>query len=379
MIYQLPLIFCFLGHILYDSPLKYRRGGILWGILFVTLVLIMGLRYKVGADTYNYMSFFEYCPNIYNWTVIHLSGFEPGFTYLSAIIKTFTDNIYVYQTILAFITTYLLMSFVYKNTQYRFMGMLILFVAVYPYFLTEIMRESIAVVGLLTIYPLCEKKKYLLYSLIVLLLVTFHSSACVGWIIPFVHRLRLNRFFFFILVSFLLFSFALFAVIEYMASFPLFARLLRYNEQLYVGYLWCGLRFLYFAVLPMSVVYICKKKFGLTTKYEGIVCLQILFGFGLWIVPIIFQRLINYTIVFYIISMVNMLETVIHNPEYKLHISLRVCKLRSQLARLVILLTIILHMTYYIHLDFYKIWIPYHSIFNPIEVLERSEFVQGET
>ena len=259
MIYLIPLLLCLIGMILYDNAEKKSKGNSLWGLLFVILVSIIGLRYKVGGDTYNYMEFFEYSPDIYDWSFFDLSAFEPGFRLITSLIKTFFDDIYIYQTILSFSMTFMLMRFIRKNTTYKFLAMLLVYIAMYLYFSTEIIRESLAVTGFLTVYSLWEKKKYLFYFMAVLLLCTLHYSAIICLLIPFANRLKLNLTFFVVLFVFVGCSFALFPIVKYLSGFFVFEKLLRYDNLINVGYGWKGFRFIYFSLLPLYVLVISFK------------------------------------------------------------------------------------------------------------------------
>ena len=377
MIYLVPIILCLMGILKYDTPERHNKGCYLWGILFVTLVLIFGLRYKVGADTYNYMYFFSWSPTLDKWEPISLSGFEPGFTLLTAIIKTYSEDIYVFQTVLSFLMTLMLMNFVRKNTEYCFLAMLLIFISMYLYFSTEVIRESLALAGVLTAYPLIEKKHYILYILFVLLFSTLHISALISLLLPLADKMKLNRTFFLILLAFMLGSVALFPIITSLSQYSIFVKLLRYDDAINVGYAWKGFRFLYFAILPLYVLNLFHKRYRVPCKYEGIICLQILFSIGLWIIPVIFQRLINYTIIFYLVSLAQMTGTVLRDPSWKLTHTDLLLKSQRVMARSLLIITIIAHSTYYIHLSFYKIWIPYHSYFDETEVSERNKFVPG--
>lgn len=377
MIYTIPLSLCILGMLVYDNPAKQSKGWFLWLILFLALVSIFGLRYKVGADTYNYITFFTWSPKIGDWKPLSATGFEPGFTYLAAIIKTYSEDIYVFQSTISFLMTLMLMDFIRRNTEYKFLAMLFIFVSMYFYFSTEVIRESLALAGFLTVYPLWERKHYFLYFIVVTLLCTIHFSAVICFFLPIANRMKLNGRFFVILCAFVILSFALFPLITFLSDYYIFRKLLRYDDQINVGYAWKGLRFIYFSLLPLYAVNLFHKRYKVPCKYEGIICLQILFGVGLWIIPIIFQRLINYTIIFYLVSLAQMLGTVLRDSKWRILYSRSYIQIQRKMARAMLIMTIIAHSTYYIHLSFYKIWIPYHSVFDEIEVPERSEFVPG--
>ena len=378
MIYLIPIILCLLGMLIYDNPTKESKGYFLWLILFVTLVSIFGLRYKVGGDTYNYMNFFLDSPDIYDWQPISVSLFEPGFTYLTAVVKTFTDDIYVYQTLLSFLMTSMLMFFIAKQTEYKFLAMFLVFFSMYLYFSTEVMREGLALTGILVAYPLWSRNHHVLYVLIVLFLSFFHISALVGLILPFADRMKLDKRFFVVLFYFLLGSFALYPFVDFLSDFYIFEKLLRYKDQINVGYGWKGFRFIYFSILPLYIVNMFHNKFQVPCKFEGIICLQIIFGVGLWIIPIVFQRLINYTIVFYLVSLAQMFGTVMRDPEWQNDKETEYLQGQRSMVKFVLILTLLAHSTYYIHLGFWERYIPYHSYFDPIDVPEREIFVAGQ-
>lgn len=377
MIYLLPLLLMFLGFLCYDNPNKINKGNGLWILIYFILISIMGLRYKVGGDTYNYMTYFLWSPEVSNWEPFDLSGFEPGFSFFTSLIKTYTDNIYIYQTIISAIMTLMLMKFIKRYTDYKFIALIIIYIAVYIYFSTEIIRESLTVCGLLTAHKLLERKKYLRYFLVCLLLTTFHSSAVVTFLFPFLHFLKFNKKLILYILFIIAFGVLMSKIMNSLAQYYIFNKLLRYTDHSYVGYLWCGFRFIYFSLLPILVLYICKLRYKLPCQFENIICFQIILGFGLWFVPIVFQRLINYTIVFYIVSMVQMFGTIIRDKTYRSSIGSYATQARERVAHLMIFLTIIAHSSYYIHLDFYEIFIPYHSAFDPIEVPEREKYVPG--
>lgn len=163
-----------------------------------------------------------------------------------------------------------------------------------------------------------------------------------------------------------------------LGAYYIFQKLLRYFEYGNVGYAWAGLRFIYFSILPMFTLYLAKNKFKIKVQFENIICLQILMGVGLWFIPIVFQRLINYTIVFYLVSLAHITGTCLRNPQYRNSLSKSARKYRSQLVSILLFLTILAHSTYYIHLNFYERYIPYHSIFDPIDVPEREKYVAGQ-
>ena len=145
MIYLLPLFLLIIGFKVYDRPYTQKKGIGLWIFVLICLVLIIGLRYKVGGDTYNYMNYFGLSPELNYWEPFDTFGFEPGFSLLTSAIKTISDNLYVYQTIIAFLLTFMLMIFIRRNTPYKFLALLLIYISMFLYFSTEVIRESLAI------------------------------------------------------------------------------------------------------------------------------------------------------------------------------------------------------------------------------------------
>lgn len=378
MVYFIPFILCVFGHLKFDREYGHKGTWFLWVIIYLYLVLLIGLRYKVGGDTYNYMEYFNWCPELDLWEPFDISLFEPGFTLFSSAIKTIWNDIYFYQTVIAAIMVFLLMSFIKQNTRYIYIGMLLVYVSMFLYFSTEIIRESIAVCICLLSYKLLENKKYLLYYAIALLSLTIHSSASFMLILPFFLRIRLNGRFLLVLLSFMFICLLLSPLIEYLSNYYIFEKLLRYNHMGNVGYAWKGFRTIYFSVIPFVIMYLCKFKYKIVPKFESIVCVQILMGIGIWFYSVIFQRLINYTCIFVFVSIAEMLGTILCSKEYRLKYSNRIINIRRKTARILLVLLIAFHSSFYIHLSFYERYYPYHSVFDPVDEPLREKYVAGQ-
>ena len=123
-----------MGFKIYDKPYKKKNGDFLWLIFLIILVLIVGLRYKVGGDSYNYITFFIWSSELANWKLFNALEFEPGFSLLTSAIRTLTDNIYVYQTIISFLQAYMIFMFIKLNTTYKFLALLLIYINVFIFF-----------------------------------------------------------------------------------------------------------------------------------------------------------------------------------------------------------------------------------------------------
>ena len=148
MIYLIPIFLTILGASLFELKNNERYKilkNFIWLMIWSSLVLIIGLRFKVGGDTINYMGDYEWRPKLSDWELNILDPYQPGYTILCSIGKTISDEFYVFQIIHAIIINSLLIIFLQKSSKYPFSSLLAIFLCCYLYFSTEILREVIAV------------------------------------------------------------------------------------------------------------------------------------------------------------------------------------------------------------------------------------------
>ena len=140
-----------------------------------------------------------------------------------------------------------------------------------------------------------------------------------------------------------------------------------YGKHTYVGYLWAGLRFFQFTIIPIMVLIVSKRILRLSIPYEICYLILILLGIGVLFVPIIFQRFTNYFTPLFALSVSHILVKGIKSVSINKNIA----------TVLVSLVLTIGYGSYYIYLDFYQRWIPYSSVFNPVVYNERYKFFGG--
>lgn len=368
--YVIPLCLAFLGVGLYDMGI-YRRGkSFLWNLLCIYLILVMGLRYEVGGDTLTYMLWFEWAKNLDDWNPFNIiQNYEPGFTFLAAIAKSYGKDFVYLQIIHAAILNIGIFYFISKNTTYWFFAICIAFLTYYLYFSTEVLREALAVIIFVLNFKLFQERKWGEFYLLVFICILFHYSASFLLFLPLFSRIKFNTKFVILVFIFGILCFGIksvvFSVIE---RIPVIGeRVAAYSKNSFVGYFWCGLRVFQFTIIPLLILFYAKKILHRNPKYEISYLFIILSGIGIIFMPIIFQRFTNYFYPIYALSLSDLICS-----------GLKSININKKLAAsfLVFIITIG-YGTYFIYLDAYQMWLPYSSILNPIHYPFRTQFAYG--
>lgn len=321
-------------------------------IICLYMILLMGLRYRVGMDTMNYMRVFNNLPSWESYRDGNFSKlrYEPGFIITGIFCKSICNEFWFFQLVIAAITNTGVFIFIYKYCRNPFVGILVYIVMIWLYFSTEIMREGVAVSIFLLNYKNLKSKKWIRYYFISLLSISFHYSAFITWLFPLVPNIRKSSQWYLIFVIFII---AGLPILEYLNNFlsgSISDRLegnIANVDRLNMNWKIVGL--IQKATVPVAAIYFTNK-YNLHLKFKPFILLHILFCTGLFVLPMVFSRLTNYTIIFVCVYTSNLLS------EYNLK--------STSKAFLVFLLLISQSYHYYSMKD---AWVPYHSIVNPIK------------
>ncbi len=161
MIYiYISLFLCFLSLIRVFAKFNTRLIEVFF-ILF--LLFFAALRSdSVGADTANYILFFNYSPNILNFDIIYRPELEYGFKVYLAFLKTFTDSVGVF----LFISTAICLIPLYIGLkkiapQYAFLGLLLYYFVFYINYPINVLRQGMVMSIFIYSLPfILERKSY---------------------------------------------------------------------------------------------------------------------------------------------------------------------------------------------------------------------------
>lgn len=194
MIY-IVLFFLFLYPVFkYDKPLYLSHGAcrysleanIYYWFLMVLVILVLGLRNKVGADTYSYMYYWDYIPPLkdmsFQWLM--LAKYQPFWYLLSSFCKELHSEFWFFQLVHATIVNVIIFYFIKEHSIHKFSVVFIFAIARMLYFSCEIMRESLSVCMFLLVFDSLVQKKWLKYYIAVSFAFMFHASAVFLFLLP---------------------------------------------------------------------------------------------------------------------------------------------------------------------------------------------------
>ena len=352
----------------------------------VVLILLAGLRYRVGSDTLMYMSVFEECPKLDELKYFDFSEakYNPLWYILNAVSRSIYDNFTLFQIIHAIIVNSVFFWFFRKYCpSYYFSAILLYFFGYFCYFNMEVMRESLCICVLLLAMPLYMDRRWIPYYVLCVVAINFHYSAIVMFFLPFLLFFKQPSWRW--QVAIFIVIFVLLKVVNVPA---LLLDVLGLNEQLTLllkNYLdlersVMGMISEVVKYLPIFVFICVREAKGITDKYDltplvmGVV---IFYSMAMGIGG--FSRFINYFVPFIIIYVVNTFYKIL-SLDYK---QMQITMLSSVCALLLLLLNMASFYladvsTVYPDTRAYVRYIPYHSVLDPQIDEHRERFVEND-
>lgn len=381
MIYIIVLIFLTIPVIIFDLNQSKKHRRFWYYSELIVLILLAGLRYRVGGDTLMYISKFETYPTLSNFNLSFKAEFNPLWYFYNALIKSLIDDFTFFQLIQATIVNSIFFNFFKKYSTHFFSAILIYYVAYYLYFNMEILREILSICVLLLSFDFLIKRNYFKYFICCCIALLFHFSAVIMLFIPFFIRLpKINWKFTVIIFVVLIFT------LSFINIAPMLSSLLIGNELLmnkFIGYSklqTLNIRGIIVYLFPIVVLMYANRKSRLPANdkiFHNILFLYvILIGLTVFL-PVIFSRMRNYLAPFYILYLVNTTIPIIINSSYR-------STLKSYISKIVLIWILFFSFrSYTTNLSqymkgarSYNIYYPYHSIFNPVTETKRERFIE---
>ncbi len=195
MIYFVVLFLLLLLSVRYDINGKTKYRDQWYYAVLVLLILIAGLRFRLGEDTINYIySFYHNTPNIRDLSVDYFltSKDSPLWILLNSFVKTIGGRFYWVQIVQAAIVNTLILNYFKKHSSYLFACIAIFFLWKYQWYNMVVMKAAIALSIILYANDYFLEKKYFKGYLLILIATGFHQSSVLLVIIPFLTFLRFN-------------------------------------------------------------------------------------------------------------------------------------------------------------------------------------------
>lgn len=382
MIYFFILILLLYCVYLYDIQGRTAGKSMSAFFVFLSLVLLSTLRFRVGGDALFYEDIFPELPVLSDYIdfVNHSNflNYQPLWILLVSVSKTITSEIILFQLIHSLIFNISLFVFLKRYTLKPFTVLTVLFVSLlYFYFSFEIQRETVAVSIFMLSIKYLEEKKWLFYFPLAIIAFLFHISAILLFVIPFMSYIKFNQTLLWVTLfsSVLVFIFRE-AILNLILSL-LFVETARTKMEVYAEFKFSALGFWafyfirVFLLIPIMLFNVKnnlhEQRFRWFYPTFFVVSVMAQFFVG-------FERLLNYLFPVYLIIIVDFFYE--YYP-----------KIENTIKKAVIGGAIILHVFFIMNYKLFltndfgqkyaSLFFPYTSIFNEEIIQEREEFYEN--
>lgn len=349
--------------------------------IMLYLILMMGLRYRVGIDTLNYMELYDEKPDLFSLSYFDFSTApeDPFYIILCAIAKTIGDDFFWIQLLQMSIVNVSVFLFFYRYCLKKYTAVLLYYIITYFYFSTEIMRESLAIACFLFSFGFLYEKKWWKYYLCAVAAFLFHSSAFFVFFIPCFMNLKFNRYFVGILVGFVFLCIFYSNYIGDLALFLAFTeRMLQKTEKYFLDErFFPSVNLLIyqigsFFILPLCLYAYFRKRISDIRKYDSMMCLYMLIS-TMSIFFSISSRFRNYLICIYIMILADIAGYILCTQKKNKLLKLSVFFFLATFPSISGLF-ISPFSKYDSTIKNYHEWYPYHSIWDPQKERKREDY-----
>lgn len=371
MIYFFTFIIILYSCILVDIQKNRKLENIAIFTITSILILLSGLRYRVGGDTLHYSDTYSELPDFFHLANANIieDGYAPLWYLLCAIAKLFGNSFVFLQLIHAIIINISFIFYFKKESSYACSCLLMFFLLYYVYYNMEILRESLSVCIFIFNIRNMLCKKYVKYYVLCVFAIGFHYSALILLFFPLLLNLFNGK------RGVLLLGIVLFSIVALffyvipvyydllMGFFPVLALKLRSYATLSINNVF-GIVYNLIPFFVFGILFLLTKKRIKDDSDRKMMILVLLFCF-LGGINQGFMRVTNYLIPFVITYVVKMVYS-IYLEKKKNHI--------LKLLSLSCLVLLLFHKAYYYlgdtsdlsaHTRRYELWYPYESILYP--------------
>lgn len=170
----------------FDLRRRNRYAQLAYWTFFVVLVVVSGLRYRIGTDSVVYEANYENVPTMMELDRFKFNStrFEPAFMVFQSITRTFSPDFMWLQFLHAIVVNAVFFWFISKNAKHKFLTLTFFYIVLYLNLNTQVMREALAVCLFLLSWPFFRDNKWIQYYLLTGLATFFHTSAFVLLVLP---------------------------------------------------------------------------------------------------------------------------------------------------------------------------------------------------
>lgn len=195
MIYILITAWLLILAYIYDIR-GFKKNKSFW-FVFIQLVLILlaGLRYRIGTDTPNYIErFYREYPALdaFSFSDYPIGGDGPLYVLMNSFIISLGGRFFLVQLIQAAFVISLVFRYVKKHSNYIFTCAFFYFIVCFVQFNYEIMRGSMSIVVCLYANDMALEKKWIKSYTLYFIAILFHFQAVVLLLLPLFRFVKFN-------------------------------------------------------------------------------------------------------------------------------------------------------------------------------------------
>lgn len=168
----------------------YRKHKLFYNFSFfgllLLLIVIAGMRYRIGTDSVVYEQGYENFPKFWELEKFKFDNirYEPGFMIFASIPKSISPDFTLLQFFHAIVVNSIFFWFIWKNTTHRFLSITLYYLFLYLTLNTQVMREALAVCIFLLAWPSFRDGKWWYYYPLAFLATYMHTSALILLFLP---------------------------------------------------------------------------------------------------------------------------------------------------------------------------------------------------
>lgn len=186
MIYFIVLFLILMCVWAYDYRRHEMGSSFFYWFLYFLLVVIAGLRYRIGIDSIVYESIYEDVPTLAELGKFQFDKirYEPGFMVFASLPRSISSDFTLLQIFQAIVVNLVVFLFIKANTRNKFFCLLLYYIVLYLNLTTQVMREALSLCCFLLAWPYFRDGKWLKYYLLMLFATFLHTSALLTLIFP---------------------------------------------------------------------------------------------------------------------------------------------------------------------------------------------------
>ena len=190
MEYIIIILLLIYGIVRFDFQGNVDKNGSYYKIVYVLMVLMSGLAYRVGSDLVEYETSyyldFKGGQDYDIGSLLNITRAQPGWILLSTFVYKTGASFTIFKLIQASFFQFAVFSTIKKYTAYKYTALLLFFVYLFPQVNFNVLRESFAIGFFLLSIPHLLSRNWIKYYIYIFFAFMFHSGAALLFFCPLV-------------------------------------------------------------------------------------------------------------------------------------------------------------------------------------------------